>query len=152
MGNDSPTSATGGLWRTLLIIWVTVMAGMDAVAVTWSQGGATALQIFGYGIPLLTAVLAFRGVRDTLRHKQTADDHAHWWDQTKWAFDLVMSPHATSDELRMAVRTLHRQAGTSGLPDGDLDVALDMVQRAIAKLGTLGRPQPVSYDETAERL
>lgn len=107
MRNDSPPSATGGLWRTLLIIWATVMAGMYAVAVTWSQGGATALQIFGYGIPLLTAVLAFRGVRETL----------------------------------------HRQAGTSGLPDRDLDVALDMVRRAIEKLAALGEIPGSTYDE-----
>jgi hypothetical protein len=67
MGDTDALSATGNLWRTLLIIWVTVMALMVAVAVTWSQGAATSLQIFGYGIPLLTAVLAFRGVRETLR-------------------------------------------------------------------------------------
>lgn len=152
MGDDSPTSATGGLWRTLLIIWVTIMAGMYAVAVTWSQGGATALQIFGYGIPLLTAVLAFRGVRETLRHKQTADDHSHWWDQTKWAFDLVMSPHAGPEDLQMAVRTLTRQTNMLGLPDSDLHLALEMAERAVARAKSLGTTPPAPYDNSSERM
>ncbi|WP_297008836.1 hypothetical protein [uncultured Corynebacterium sp.] len=151
MSTDSPTSATGGFWRTLLIIWVTVMAGMYAVAVTWSQGATPALQIFGYGIPLLTAMLAFRGVRETLRHKQSSDDHAHWWDQTKWAFDLVMSPHAQPQDLQMAADTLQSQISASGLPDRDLDVAIRMLRRAEARVRQYEKLELLPYTELSKK-
>lgn len=152
MGDDNSLSAAGELWRTLLIVWVTVMALMFAFAVTWSQGATTSLRIFGYGIPLLTAVLALRGVRETLRHKQIADDHAHWWDQTKWAFDLVMSLHAGPADLEMAVRTLTRQTNMLGLPDSDLHVALEMAERAVTRARSLGTTPPTPYDESTERM
>lgn len=95
-------------------------------------------------------MLAFRGVRETLRQKQVADDHSHWWDQTKWAFDLVMSPNSSPEDLQMAGRTLIRQARASDLPDSDLEVALEMVDRAIAKEADPGEAPTGPYDEQQE--
>ncbi|WP_312979342.1 hypothetical protein [Corynebacterium sp.] len=131
-------SVAGGLWRTLLFAWFIVMTSMLGVALAYAQGAPLVVQVFSACTPLLSAVLVFRGVRETVGQKQLSDDHAHWWDQTKWAFDVVISPHAQAPDLEMAYETLMDQLLDAGVPNKDLNVAIRMTKRANDRLVTLG--------------
>lgn len=95
-------------------------------------------------------MLAFRSVRESLQYKHVDDNHEHVWDQCKWAFDLVVSPHAGPADLQIADRALIGQARTSGLPDSDIEVALEVVDRAIAKEEILGAAPTGPYAEPQE--
>lgn len=139
MGDRSENwSVAGELWRTMLVLWLAVMVAMFGVALVIAQGTPPVFQAFGYALPLLTAVVALRGVRETMRQKQESDDHAHWWDQAKWAFDVVMNPGAQVEDLEMTVETLVDQVEVGDVPGADLRKAARMLDRATGRLETLG--------------
>lgn len=116
-------SVSGALWRTMAVLWLVVMVLMFGTALMYTQGTAPVFQAFGYGLPLLTAVVALRGVRETMRQKQESDDHTHWWDRTKWAFDVVLNPHSQPEDIQMSLETLLDQLQVAEVPGADLEVA-----------------------------
>lgn len=134
---DGTGSYAGNLqngWRVILELWLVASIVIYAAALTLRDGLDRTLDLADLVMPLLTAAVALWGVQVTVVYSLRVHNRTTWAERTRWAFDVIMNPHADKENLTTAISSLIRQLNVGEVPEEEAATVRSMIDNGQRRL------------------